>query len=95
MIYGEVTTLDHAGFFLEGRSMSEFTRDFHESVDEFLDSFANPKHPHIRYGIAHYTSDPAILSYYASHYGHVESPPRVEPERVLFPSYVPSLSVSA
>jgi hypothetical protein len=94
MIYGEVTSLDHAGFFLEGRSMEELTRDFHESVDEFLDSFANPKHPHSKYGISYYTSDPAILSYYATHYGHVESP-RVEPERVSFPLYVPSLGMSA
>jgi hypothetical protein len=95
LLFGEVTALDHAALLLEGRTMAEFTADFHEAVDGFLSSFANAKHPHSRYGIAHYTSDPAILSYYATHYGHVESPPRVEPERVLFPSYVPSLSVSA
>jgi hypothetical protein len=94
MIYGEVTALDHAGFFLEGRNMEEFTRDFHECVDEFLLELRDPSHPFSRRGISYYTSDPAILSYYATHYGHVESS-RVEPERVSFPSYVLSLGMSA
>jgi hypothetical protein len=94
LLFGEVTALDHAALLLEGRNMAEFTRDFHEAVDGFLSSFANAKHPHSKYGIAHYTSDPAILSYYATHYGHVESS-HVEPERVSFPLYVPSLGMSA
>jgi hypothetical protein len=94
-IFGKISNLNvHALILLEGSSMEEFTADFHEAVDEFLLELRDPSHPFSRNGIAHYTSDPAILSYYATHYGHVESP-RVEPEHVSFPLYVPSLGMSA
>jgi hypothetical protein len=108
-LFGQITNLNvHALILLGGDSMAEFTADFHEAVDGFLSSFANAKHPHSRYGIAHYTSDPAILSYYATHYGHVPSPvtavtavtgvaelaEAAEAAEVSFPLYIPSLGMS-
>jgi hypothetical protein len=93
-IFGEITNLVHALILLEGRTMEEFTADFHEAVDEFLLELRDPSHPFSRNGISYYTSDPGILSYYAAHYGHVESP-RMKPERVSFPLYIPSLGMSS
>jgi hypothetical protein len=95
LLFGEVSNLNvNAALLLGGDNMEELTSDFHEAVERFLSELSDPSDPLSRYGIAHYTSDPAILSYYATHYGHVESP-RVEPERVSFPLYVPSLGMSA
>jgi hypothetical protein len=85
--------------------MAEFTADFHEAVEIFLSEVSDPSDPLSRYGIAHYTSDPAILSYYATHYGHVPSPvtgvtsvaelaEAAEAAEVSFPLYVPSLGMS-
>jgi hypothetical protein len=101
-LFGRISNLVHAGILLEGRSMAEFTADFHEAVDEFLLELRDPSHPFSRRGISYYTSDPAILSYYATHYGHVPSSVTgvtelagvSEPERVSYPLYVPSLGMS-
>jgi hypothetical protein len=94
-LFGRISNLNvNAGIFLGGDSMAELTSDFHEAVERFLSELSDPSDPLSRYGIGYYTSDPVILSYYAAHYGHVKSP-RMEPERVSFPLYVPSLGMSS
>jgi hypothetical protein len=62
----DMANIHEAAFVMEGDSLEELTEDFHFMVDDFLEEVSRGG-----YGgqpIEYYTDDPAILSYYTSHY---------------------------
>jgi hypothetical protein len=66
MLFGKVDNINNAGLLLQGDNMKEYTEDFHDAVDDFMEQVSRGAyggHP-----IEYYTDSPEILAYYTSHY---------------------------
>jgi hypothetical protein len=68
-LFGELSTnTRNVGFVMQGDTLEELEAEFHEMTDDFLLSLVDHRRRY-RSPIEFYTSDPAILSYFYSHYG--------------------------